>query len=88
MLFFLLAAQLVFSPLLPNIERSLALSHTRTTSFFLFITLGYSVSIMVSEFVAARLTHRGTVALAVPVAAAALGLVSMSRSLPAIRVGL
>jgi len=87
-LLFLFAARVVYAPLLLNIERSLSLTHAQAASFFLFVTLGYSGSMVLSGFVAARLTHRGTIVLAALVAALALGLIAVSRSLLAMQAGL
>jgi NNP family nitrate/nitrite transporter-like MFS transporter len=87
-LLFLFAARIVYAPLLLNIEESLALSHTQAASFFLFVTVGYSISMVLSGFVAARLTHRLTIVLAVLVAALALLLIALARSLLVIRAGL
>ncbi len=56
-------SRIIFAPLLPTIEKSLAISHTKSGSFFFFITLGYCVSMLFSGFVNARISHKGTIVL-------------------------
>ena len=52
-LFFLFTARIIYSPLLLSIEESLGLGHAEAATFFLFITIGYSVMMIFSGFVAA-----------------------------------
>jgi len=56
-------SRIIFAPLLPTIEKGLAISHTKSGSFFFFITLGYCVSMLFSGFVNARISHKGTIVL-------------------------
>jgi len=87
-LFFVFSARVIYSPLLPSIERDLHLSHTQATSFFLIMTLGYGIMNIFSGFIASKLGHRVTIMLAVFLAAAATAFVAASSSLLWLRLGL
>jgi NNP family nitrate/nitrite transporter-like MFS transporter len=87
-LFFLFTARIIYSPLLLAIERSLSLSHAGAASFFLFITLGYSLMMLFSGYVAARLQHRRVILLAVLLSCLGLLVIALSPSLAMIRLGL
>ena len=87
-LFFLFASRIIFAPMLVNISESLSLSLTQAASFFLFVTLGYSGSMLFSGFVSARLTHRWTILVSIVVTSLALGFIAVTRSLAGIRAGL
>jgi len=56
-------SRIIFSPLMPTIEKGLAISHTEAGSFFFFITFGYCISMLSSGFISARITHKGTIVL-------------------------
>jgi len=61
-IFFLnFTARIVLSPLIPTIEKDMVLSHGEAGSFFLFITIGYFISLIGSGFVSSRISHRLTV---------------------------
>jgi NNP family nitrate/nitrite transporter-like MFS transporter len=64
-IFFIFLARVIYSPLLPSIERDLHLTHTQAAAFFLFITLGYVFMNIFSGFIASWLGHRTTIFLAV-----------------------
>jgi NNP family nitrate/nitrite transporter-like MFS transporter len=87
-LFFLFLARVIYSPLLPSIERDLHLNHTQAASFFLFITLGYSVMNIFSGFIASWLGHRSTIFLSVFVVTSATAFIASASSLLLIHVGL
>ncbi|UCF96152.1 MAG: MFS transporter [Spirochaetaceae bacterium] len=87
-LFFVFVARVIYSPLLPAIERDLHLNHTQAASFFLFITLGYTVMNLLSGFVASWLGHRSTVFIAALLVILASVFIAASSSLLLIRVGL
>ena len=80
-LFFTIVARVVYSPLLPSIERDLHLTHTQSASFFLFIALGYVSMNIFSGFFASWLGHRTTIFLAVLLVSSATVLVAVTRSL-------
>ncbi len=56
-------SRIIFAPLMPTIEKGLAISHTKAGSFFFFISLGYCVAMLFSGFVNARMTHKHVIAL-------------------------
>ncbi len=86
-LFITLTARLVFSPLLLRIEADLGISHSEATTFFLLISMGYSLAMLSSGFVSRLITHRYTVVLSCVSVSAMLFSVAMSSSLLAIRIG-
>jgi NNP family nitrate/nitrite transporter-like MFS transporter len=86
--FFVFTARIVFSPLLPSIEADLGLSHARSTSFFLFLSIGYGTASLLSGLVSARIGHRGIILLSALTTGAALLLISRAPSLGLIHAGL
>lgn len=56
-------SRVVFSPLMPEIEKSLGIDHGDAGSFFLFISVGYFISILLSTKVSERLGHKNTIVL-------------------------
>jgi NNP family nitrate/nitrite transporter-like MFS transporter len=87
-LFFLFVARVIFSPLLPTIEENLDLSHAQAASFFLFITIGFSIMIILSGFIASWISHRLTILLSLLIAVMGTALIAASTSSVGIRVGL
>jgi NNP family nitrate/nitrite transporter-like MFS transporter len=81
-------ARIIFSPLLPQIERELGFSHAVAGSFFLWISAGYFLSVLSSGFVSARITFKWTVALSAMATGCSLALLSICRTLPEIRAAL
>jgi NNP family nitrate/nitrite transporter-like MFS transporter len=51
-------ARIIFSPLLPTIERELQISHGPAGSFFFLISAGYVLGLLGSGFLASKTTHR------------------------------
>jgi NNP family nitrate/nitrite transporter-like MFS transporter len=74
------------APLLPNVEKDLGLSHANAGSLFLFLSMGYFISLLGSGYISSRITHRRTIIVSAIAVGAALSLVSFSRSLFAMRV--
>jgi len=63
-LFFLnFVSRVVFSPLLPVIEKEMGLDHTRSGELFFFLSAGYFLSIFLSGFVSARINHKRSIVL-------------------------
>lgn len=56
-------SRVIFSPLLPEIEQDLGLDHATAGSFFLFISSGYFISILLSGLVSVRIGHKYTIIL-------------------------
>lgn len=81
-------SRIIFSPLLPQIERELGFSHAVAGSFFLWISAGYFISVLSSGFISARITFRWTVAVSTLATGCSLALLSICRTLPEIRAAL
>ena len=56
-------SRIVFAPLLPSIQEDLGLAHVEAASLFLFVSMGYSISLLGSGFISCRLQHRKTIVL-------------------------
>jgi predicted MFS family arabinose efflux permease len=69
--------RVVFAPLMPTLERDVAITHSQAGGLFFLIILGYFMSVLSSGFVSSRLTHRKTIILS----ATSLGLVLLFVSL-------
>ena len=54
-------ARVIFSPLLPTIEKSLALSHSKAGTIFLIISCGYFVSLLGSGLISSKIGHKNTI---------------------------
>lgn len=78
-------ARIVFAPLLPRMEVSLALSHGEAGSFFLFLSCGYFLSLLGSSFLAARVSHQQTIAWSMLAISGSLLLIAAGDSLPFLR---
>lgn len=88
MVFFSMYGRLVFAPLLVPIRDDLGLTTGQAARFFLWISLGYTVSILISGYIARAILHRRTIALSTFLLATGLLTVSLSSSLTMVRVGL
>ncbi len=60
--FFNFIARIIFAPLLPVIEQEMGLDHTRSGSLFLFLSIGYFLSILFSGFVSSKINHKRSIA--------------------------
>lgn len=81
-------ARVIFSPLLPEIERTLGIDHGAAGSFFLFISIGYFVSILFSSKVSEVLGHKNTIVLSIFSCGIILILIGTLENLVSIRIGL
>jgi len=54
-------ARVIFSPLLPAIEKSLSLSHSKAGTIFLIISCGYFVSLLGSGLISSTIGHKNTI---------------------------
>lgn len=86
--FYVMYGRLVFAPLLVPMRDSLDISTSQAARFFLWISVGYTVSILISGYLANIIHHRRTIALSVFLLAAGLLLVSQARTLAVVQVGL
>ena len=55
--------RVIFAPLMPTLERDIAITHSQAGTLFFLIILGYFISVLASGFVSSRLTHRRTIVL-------------------------
>ena len=78
--------RIIPSPLLPVIESSMQVSHGQATSIFLFISIGYSLSVFLSGFVSAKINHRYTILSSMIILSLSLGCVALSRDFNALRL--
>jgi len=74
-------SRIVLAPLLPTIEDHLNLSHTDAGSLFLFLSLGYFISLLGSGHMSSRISHKKTIAVSAIAVGAALSAISFSSSL-------
>ena len=81
-------ARVILSPLLPSIEKEIAISHGQAGSLFFFMSIGYLVGLLGSGFFACRATHKLTIVISSAGVGCALVVVSFMSSLGAIRLGL
>ncbi|HAY37877.1 MAG TPA: MFS transporter [Desulfobacteraceae bacterium] len=78
-------SRIVLSPLLPTIESNLGLNHGDAGSLFLFLSLGYFISLLGSGHISSRISHKKTIAVSAIAVGIALSAVSLSKSLFALR---
>jgi NNP family nitrate/nitrite transporter-like MFS transporter len=74
-------ARIIAAPLLPTIEKDLGFSHGDAGSLFLFLSIGYFISLLGSGHISSRITHRKTIAVSAIAVGAALSLISFSKTL-------
>src|SRR3970282_3059368 len=61
-IFFLnFVSRMIFAPLLPTIEKELAISHGQAGFFFFLISAGYLAGLLLAGFLSSRTTHRSAV---------------------------
>lgn len=88
-IFFLnFSSRIIFAPLLPSIENSLALAHAEAASLFLFVSVGYAAAILGSGFLSCRITHRQMILLSATAVGVAMLCISMCNSIWSLRLGL
>ena len=81
-------SRIIFAPLLSSVQKDLGLAHVEAASLFLFVSMGYSVSLLGSGFVSKRLQHKKTIVLsAIAVGGSLLG-IALCHSIWSIRGGL
>ncbi|MFW5747700.1 MAG: MFS transporter [bacterium] len=80
-LFTNLFSRAIFSPLLIQLKRDLALSNAQAGRMFLFIYIGFGVSLFLSGMAASRINHRGSITLSLLWIAASLVVLSFLENL-------
>ncbi|HET7007524.1 MAG TPA: MFS transporter [Candidatus Binatia bacterium] len=81
-------SRIIFSPLLPTIEKELEIGHGQAGFFFFLISAGYLSGLLSSGFLSSRSSHRLTILVSGTSVGAALLLLSASSSLGTMRAGL
>lgn len=81
-------SRIVFAPLMPEIEKDLAISHGTAGSLFFLTSVGYFITLFASGWVVARYAHKHTITFSAVVLGLALIGTAFSNSLLAIRSGL
>jgi NNP family nitrate/nitrite transporter-like MFS transporter len=81
-------SRIILAPFLMAVERDLRLSHGEAGSLFLFISIGYCISLLLSGFLSARIGHRRTIIISALTLGLALVAIAVSHSLAAVRSGL
>lgn len=74
-------ARIIIAPLLPTIEKDLGFSHGDAGSLFLFLSIGYFISLLGSGYISSRITHRKTIIVSAIAVGTALSLISFNKSL-------
>ena len=81
-------SRIIFAPLLPSIQKDLGLAHVEAASFFLFVSMGYSVSLLSSGFISHRLQHKKTIVLSATAVGISLTGIALCEGIWTIRGGL
>lgn len=87
LLFFLtFIARFIFSPLMPEIEENLSITHSQSGTLFLVMSSGFFMGQVLSGFISSRLNHRGALTLSTLGIGAALLSVNLISGLWLLRV--
>ncbi|UCD32035.1 MAG: MFS transporter, partial [Desulfobacterales bacterium] len=79
-------SRIIVAPLLPTIEEDLGFSHGDAGSLFLFLSFGYFISLLGSGYISSRITHKKTITVSAITVGTAISLMSVSKSLFAMRM--
>lgn len=58
-------ARIIFAPMTPHLSEQLGLSHADMGNLFLILSFGFSLTLFLSQFISARISHKMTVTLSV-----------------------
>jgi len=81
-------SRIILSPLLPTVEKELAISHKQAGMLFFLISAGYLTGLLTSGFVSSRSTHRRTILLSGAGVGIALLGVSVAEQIWLMQIGL
>ncbi len=81
-------ARIIWSPLLPTIEKDLNISHTAAGSLFLYVSIGYLIGLLGSGFISSWITHRKAVILSAIIVGGALIWIAFWQGFWALQSGL
>ena len=79
------SSRIILAPLLPELEQDLALSHSDSGSLFLFLSMGYFISLLGSGHISSRISHKKTIVISAISIGVALLSISFVRSFFAVR---
>lgn len=86
--FFNFFGRVILGPFLPMVEADLGLTHAQSGGLFFFVTLGYSLSMLLSGFAAKLLGHRDNILASASVMAVGLFCAAASSTTPGLAAGL
>ena len=75
------SSRILLAPLLPALEKDLALSHSDAGSLFLFLSMGYFISLLGSGHISSRISHKKTIVISAIFVGIALSSISFVESL-------
>ncbi|MGB3211553.1 MAG: MFS transporter [Desulforhopalus sp.] len=81
-------SRIIFSPLLPEIQKEMHLAHAVAGSFFLCMSSGYFISILFSGAVSSRLGHKPTIVVSIIGVGLTLFLIGFCTTVVSIMIGL
>lgn len=81
-------ARVIFSPIMPEVEQDLGVSHGGAGSLFLLVSLGYAISTLTSSIISSRITHNRIILLSSITAGLALLFISVNSELRGIQLGM
>ncbi len=79
-------SRIFFAPLLPELERTLNLTHGQAGLFFFFISCGYFLSLLASGFICSRIGHKRSIILSMAGIGLSLGLLSLTTNIAIVRM--
>jgi NNP family nitrate/nitrite transporter-like MFS transporter len=79
------SSRIILAPLLPALEKDLALSHSDAGSLFLFLSMGYFISLLGSGHISSRISHKKTIVISAISVGIALSSISFVKSFFALR---
>jgi NNP family nitrate/nitrite transporter-like MFS transporter len=81
-------ARVIFSPMMPVIERDLGVSHGGAGSLFLLVSLGYAISTLSSSLVSSRISHHRIILISTLSTGIAITGIALSSKLVGIQLGM
>lgn len=81
------SSRIILAPLLPTLEKDLALSHGDAGALFLFLSIGYFISLLGSGHISSRISHKKTIVISAISVGISLSSISFAHSFFAVRCG-
>jgi NNP family nitrate/nitrite transporter-like MFS transporter len=86
--FFSMMGRVVFSPLMPALQTDLGFTLTTAGTLFMFVSISYSVSMLCSGFLSARIGHDRTIVVSLAGITVGFGLSALSTSVVTLAAGM